>query len=63
MIWNKLKNFKKTENWGNPDKMNGSLLLLLDEITSRVKKAATEEEEAASCVIHCVIGDLKFYGY
>jgi len=52
-IWNKLKHFKPSENWGNPEKINGLLLLLLDEITDRVKKAAKEEEEAAICVIHC----------
>ena len=31
-IWNELKHFEITENWGEPDKMNGALLLLLDTI-------------------------------
>ena len=32
MIWSRLKHFDKKENWGDPDKMNGFLLLLLDGI-------------------------------
>jgi hypothetical protein len=30
MIWNRIKYFKPTENWGNPKKINGILLLTLD---------------------------------
>ncbi len=32
MIWHKLQYFEKNENWGDPDKMSGLLLLLLDNI-------------------------------
>ena len=32
MIWNNLQYFKKTENWGDPDKMNPEFLILLDNI-------------------------------
>lgn len=35
MIWQRLKHFSKNENWGNPDKMNGLLLITLDEIRDR----------------------------
>ena len=30
-IWDRLRYFSKTENWGTPSKMSGRLLLLLDE--------------------------------
>jgi len=32
VIWDKITYFKKTEDWGNPEKMNGLLLMLLDNI-------------------------------
>jgi len=32
MIWHKLQHFKPNENWGDPGKMNGLLLLLIDGI-------------------------------
>uniref|UniRef100_A0A6H1ZFP0 Putative peptidase n=1 Tax=viral metagenome TaxID=1070528 RepID=A0A6H1ZFP0_9ZZZZ len=32
MIWDHIKNFNREENWGNPDKINGALLLLLDKL-------------------------------
>jgi hypothetical protein len=36
-IWDIVKpEFSKTENWGNPDKINGVLLLLLQRIRNRV---------------------------
>jgi uncharacterized protein YcbK (DUF882 family) len=34
--WAKIKHFKKTENWGNPDKMDESIVLLLDKIRDRI---------------------------
>ncbi|MBN1830274.1 MAG: DUF882 domain-containing protein [Deltaproteobacteria bacterium] len=43
-IWNTLRHFKRTERWGDPDMMNGLLLLLLDEIRNRID---------ASIIIHC----------
>jgi len=30
MIWDQLKYFKRTENWGDPDKIDEKLLLILD---------------------------------
>lgn len=30
MIWDNLKHFKRTEAWGNPDKMDPNFLILLD---------------------------------
>ena len=44
MIWEKLKWFIKGEAWGNPDEMNGCLLLLLDAVREIVGK---------EFVIHC----------
>jgi len=44
MIWEKLKWFIKGEAWGNPDEMNGCLLLLLD---------AVREIVGQQFVIHC----------
>ena len=32
IIWSKLKYFSENENWGSPKKMNGTLLLVLDEV-------------------------------
>lgn len=46
MIWDKLKNFNIKENWGNPSKINGSLLLILDSI-----RLDWENEE--HFIIHC----------
>ena len=53
-IWSKLKHFHPNENWGDKDKVNGLLLLLLDEITDKVKDYAINNlEENAYCIIHC----------
>lgn len=38
MIWEKLKYFKQTENWGEPDKMDEALLLKLDQLRELVKE-------------------------
>jgi len=35
MIWKHLKHFTPDENWGDPDKINGLLLLLLDALRDR----------------------------
>ncbi len=35
-IWDVLEHFNKTEKWGNPDKMNPALLVLLDKIREKV---------------------------
>lgn len=35
-IWNYVKHFKRTENWGDPDKISGQLLLTLDAIRERI---------------------------
>lgn len=35
-IWDIVTEFKKTENWGKPDKVNGLLILLLQRIRNRV---------------------------
>ena len=32
MIWDRLKYFKKTENWGDPNRVSGLLLLTMDSI-------------------------------
>lgn len=53
-IWNIIRNFKKTENWGNADKMNGLLLFLLDKITERVKDYYWDNHKrTVFCNIHC----------
>lgn len=44
MIWDNLKHFDKNEKWGNPDKMNPALLLLLDRLREIIGKPF---------VIHC----------
>jgi uncharacterized protein YcbK (DUF882 family) len=43
-IWGKLNHFTPQENWGDPDKMNGALLLLLDKV---------REHFDCPVVIHC----------
>lgn len=35
MIWNHIRHFKPTEAWGDPSRMNGLLLFLLDSIRDR----------------------------
>ena len=53
-IWSKLKHFNQTENWGNPLKVNGSLLLLLDKIADNVRKYAWQKYKVITpCIIHC----------
>jgi len=37
MIWNQLNYFNRAEAWGNPDKVTGCLLMLLEAIRGRVK--------------------------
>ena len=49
MIWDKLRYFKRSEAWGNPDKINGFLLILFDEIRHR----ASAINPDAYIVIHC----------
>lgn len=44
MIWGRLKYFRKSENWGNPDKMSIPLLLILDML---------REELKCEFVVHC----------
>jgi len=44
VIWQRLKHFTKDENWGDPDKINGYLLLCIDAIRDIYGK---------SFVIHC----------
>jgi len=44
VIWSHLNHFTKTENWGDPDRINGTLLLLLDVLRDRW---------SASFIIHC----------
>ena len=44
MIWDSLKYFTKNEKWGDPDKMNPALLLLLDRLRETIGKPF---------VIHC----------
>lgn len=43
-IWDRLKHFSPQENWGDAEKMNGSLLWLLD---------AVREHFGCPVVIHC----------
>jgi hypothetical protein len=45
MIWDYLYHFKKTEKWGDPARMNGLLLLLLDAIRG--------DFDPDTVVIHC----------
>jgi len=53
-IWSKIKHFSPAENWGNPTKINGLLLLLLDEITEEIKNYSREKYQKISpCIIHC----------
>lgn len=49
MIWDKLRYFKKSEPWGDPGKMNGFLLLILDEIRHRAGLINSD----AYIIIHC----------
>jgi len=44
MIFNQLKHFTRGERWGDPDRMNGIILLLLD---------AVRDQYGCSFVIHC----------
>jgi hypothetical protein len=44
MIWHHIKHFTKNENWGDPDRVNGLLLLLLDALRSKW---------GAPFIIHC----------
>jgi uncharacterized protein YcbK (DUF882 family) len=43
-IWDRLRHFSPQENWGDPEKMNGALLWLLDEV---------REHFGCPVVIHC----------
>ncbi|HSA06131.1 MAG TPA: hypothetical protein P5556_03020 [Candidatus Gastranaerophilales bacterium] len=53
-IWRALKHFKPHENWGNSKKINGMLLLLLDEITEQVKSySLCNYNKNSPCIIHC----------
>ena len=49
MIWDKLRYFVKAEEWGDPDKINGFLLILLDEIRHRASLINPD----AYIIIHC----------
>lgn len=44
MIWHHLDHFTKQENWGDPDRVSGLLLLLLDTLRDRWQ---------ARFIIHC----------
>lgn len=60
-IWNHLKHFKKNERnhrglpaWGNSDKVSGMTLMMLDELTDRVKRYSLEKYNRVSyCIVHC----------
>jgi uncharacterized protein YcbK (DUF882 family) len=53
-IWSKLNNFSPSENWGDKDKVNGSLLETLDIITNEIKRVTWERYKKVSpCIIHC----------
>jgi uncharacterized protein YcbK (DUF882 family) len=53
-IWNKLKHFNPNENWGDKNKVNGLLLLLLDSITEDVKQYSwAKYKKISPCIIHC----------
>ncbi len=53
-IWSKLKHFNLNENWGDKNKVNGLLLVLLDNITERVKTYSWNKYKKISpCIIHC----------
>jgi uncharacterized protein YcbK (DUF882 family) len=43
-IWDELQYFKEDENWGDPEKMNGYLLLMLDKLRDLV---------GSPFVVHC----------
>ena len=43
-IWNELKYFNRDERWGDPDRMNGALLLLADGIRGFIDEP---------CRVHC----------
>ena len=42
-IWNELEHFNRDENWGDPDKMNGALLLLANALRDFIDER---------CVVH-----------
>ena len=53
-IWGEIKHFSLSENWGNPNKINGLLLLLLDKIADNVRKYVRQKDKkVAPCIIHC----------
>ncbi len=53
-VWGKVKHFHPGENWGDKNKVNGLLILLLDKITDRVKDYCWKHYKKISpCVIHC----------
>jgi uncharacterized protein YcbK (DUF882 family) len=53
-VWSKLKHFNRWEAWGEPGKVNGLLLFLLDKITEEVKNYARQKYKVVTpCIIHC----------
>ncbi len=53
-IWLKVKHFNPGEKWGDKNKINGLLVLLLDKITDRVKEYCWNKYKRISpCIIHC----------
>lgn len=49
-----MNHFHPGEKWGNKNKVNGLLLLLLDIITDRIKQYSWENHKKVSpCIIHC----------
>lgn len=53
-IWGKIKHFNPNEKWGDKNKINGLLLLLLDRITEEIKNYSWQKyKKIAPCIIHC----------
>lgn len=53
-IWSKLNYFSANENWGDKDKINPFLLILLDKIAYEVREYAWRNNKAVPyCIIHC----------
>lgn len=53
-IWSNLNNFNPYENWGDKNKVNGLLILLLDKITDEIKVFSWNKYRKFSpCIVHC----------
>jgi len=54
LIWGTLNNFSISENWGNPQKISGFTLWILDKITNNIKNYTwAEYKRVAPCIVHC----------